>query len=464
MAWSFWKRRGTNNDIKVDAADRPSSAASADVDSFLNESQVFADRLIASVDDLARAADHLNDIAERSSVAGDRLRKRSLHVMSRLKQTLVWMKEADSQAERVHALSDRMKRESEQAQTFVSDTNQAVADAVRVLSELERHNETMVRHVQESAERTRHIESMNALLRDIVGETSLLALNASIEAARAGDTGRGFMVVAQQIKKLAEQSREAVERSSKAVEEIETSAAQVVASVETERTSVRNAIGHVREIEKQLLHVSSAVRSVHDSVGEVAEANREQRVRISRTAEMVEEAAELGQETAQSVEHTMADMERQREGVASLQIVGAGLQQTSSELISAILTLRKDRMPTSAAIDLDKGKRILQELAERLRADGVDKAHHQETLLSALAAHEGVEAVWSNDPDGRFIFSEPAAGLLHARHREWWKRAMAGELYVSEPYVSAITKRLCVTLAMRFEGAGGGVVGIDLRV
>ena len=460
MWWMFWKK----TDSKSDAKSVRNNASSDVIESFLNESQVFADRLIASVDDLGRAADHLNDIAERSSAAGDKLRKRSLHVMSRLKQTMIWMKEADAQAERVHTLSDRMKRESELARANMGDIRATVEQAVGVLSELERHNDSMVRQVKTSTERMRHIEEINELLREIVGQTSLLALNASIEAARAGEAGRGFVVVAQQIKKLAEQSHEAVQRSSRMVEEIEQGAAEVVASVETERASVQRAIGHGRDIERRLGEASSSVAAVHDSALEVADANREQRVRLSRTAEMVGEAAELGEETAQSVEQTMADMQRQREGVESLQTVGAGLQQASSELISSILALREEEPSDIAGVDVEQGKRILRQLAGELKAAGLDKERHKEILQRPLSTHSGVEAVWSNDPDGRFIFSEPAAGLLHARHREWWKRAMAGELYVSDPYVSAITKRPCITLAVRYEGGAGGVVGIDLRV
>lgn len=459
MGWTFWKRDAMKSDAAVSDAASPEH-----IESFLNESQVFADRLVASVDDLGRAADHLNDIAERSSAAGEKLRKRSLHVLSRLKQTIVWMKEADAQAERVKTLSDRMKRESEQAQTNVDDMRQAVSDAVRRLSELEEHNREMVQRVKESTERTKHVEEINELLRVIVGQTSLLALNASIEAARAGESGRGFVVVAQQIKKLAEQSHEAVERSSKAVLEIEESAVQVAAAVETERESVREAIGHVRAIDEKLAAVSGAVHAVHDSVGEVVDANREQRIRISRTADMVNEAADLGQETVQSVEHTTEDMQRQREGVESLQAVGAELQQASSELISAILSLRRGADSKELGVDLEEGKRLLRELAARLTDAAEDKERHRAALHRALAEQDGIEAVWSNDLDGRFIYSEPPAGLLHARHREWWKRAMTGELYVSEPYVSAITKRPCITLAVRYEGGAGGVVGIDLRV
>lgn len=399
MRWDFWRvnERKTNNNIT-------SSKGSAELDSFINESQVFADRLIAGVDDLGRAADHLNDIAERAYVTGDRLRKRSLHVMRRLRQTSVWMNEADGRSDRIQQLSDRMKMESKLTQRHVTDMNMAAEDSVQVLTELNRHTDAMVRKVNESLDCDKHTEEVNALMREIA------------------------------------------------------------AAAELERSSVERVIGRVQELERKLADMSASVEALHDSVLDVADANREQRVLISRTADMVEEAAELAQETLQSVEQTMSDMERQREGVDSLQTVGAELQQASSELISAILALRPEETADLAVVDVEEGKRILQEIAGRLSEAGLDKKQHEIALHLALDLYRGVEAVWSNDLEGRFIYSEPAAGLLHARHREWWKRAMAGELYVSEPYISAITKRPCITLAMRFEGSACGVVGLDLRV
>jgi hypothetical protein len=78
-----------------------------------------------------------------------------------------------------------------------------------------------------------------------------------------------------------------------------------------------------------------------------------------------------------------------------------------------------------------------------------------------------VQAIWSNRTDGTFIYSEPAAGLMNAKRRDWWNGAMNEGEYVSSPYVSAITKRSCITLSRAIKNGQGetvGVVGIDLAV
>ncbi|MRN55327.1 PDC sensor domain-containing protein [Paenibacillus monticola] len=67
----------------------------------------------------------------------------------------------------------------------------------------------------------------------------------------------------------------------------------------------------------------------------------------------------------------------------------------------------------------------------------------------------------------RLFYSEPAAGLLNAKRREWWSGAMDEGEFVSKPYVSAITKRSCITLLRAIRNRQGeivGVVGIDIAV
>ena len=120
-------------------------------------------------------------------------------------------------------------------------------------------------------------------------------------------------------------------------------------------------------------------------------------------------------------------------------------------------------------IDLDVGG-ILAKL-ERLAADAtiaaLDEAAHRERLIQLLDALPEVEAVWSNRDDGSFIFSQPEAGLLNAKGRDWWKGAMAGRSYTLAVYISAITKKPCMTISVPIRSASGrliGVMGADIGV
>ena len=78
----------------------------------------------------------------------------------------------------------------------------------------------------------------------------------------------------------------------------------------------------------------------------------------------------------------------------------------------------------------------------------MEESYHESKLSSMLISKVDVEAIWSNRIDGSFIFSLPEAGLLNAKGRDWWKKAMTGQVFQSEVYVSAITKQHCVTVSV----------------
>ena len=77
-----------------------------------------------------------------------------------------------------------------------------------------------------------------------------------------------------------------------------------------------------------------------------------------------------------------------------------------------------------------------------------------------MQARKNVEAVWSNKPDGAFIVSLPPAGLANAASREWFQAAGANQKYVSPVYISAISKRPCITVACPIKDAAGSVIGV----
>jgi hypothetical protein len=110
-------------------------------------------------------------------------------------------------------------------------------------------------------------------------------------------------------------------------------------------------------------------------------------------------------------------------------------------------------------------KTLLSELVRDVEIHSLNAGKHEAILSSTLRNQGGIEAIWSNRSDGTFIYSLPKAGLINAKGREWWKQGMAGYLFVSPVYVSAITKKPCITLSKAIvddKGQSVGVIGIDL--
>lgn len=97
-----------------------------------------------------------------------------------------------------------------------------------------------------------------------------------------------------------------------------------------------------------------------------------------------------------------------------------------------------------------------------------DSSLHDNMLGKFKDEHEDVvEAVWTNDINGRFFSSIPSASIANAKIREWFQASIGGEKYISGIYVSGITKNPCVTLALPYYSKKGeliGVIGMDLNL
>ncbi|WP_396135392.1 PDC sensor domain-containing protein [Bacillus sp. 3255] len=170
-------------------------------------------------------------------------------------------------------------------------------------------------------------------------------------------------------------------------------------------------------------------------------------------------------ETMSSVENTLEQMKKQRQEVSMLQHINHNLDRSSTELIQAIQAVGLQNKQGSANVNTQEMKQLLSSLVLIPDIKSLAEEKHAAQLSAVLNKTEGVEAIWSNRADGTFIYSLPEAGLVNAKGREWWKRAMAGELFVSQVYVSAITKKPCITLSKAIiddMGTPVGVVGIDL--
>jgi hypothetical protein len=349
----------------------------------------------------------------------------------------------------------------------VVDVCRSLVNTDEVMNDLGRHNRTMEQRIDDLIAQMSRIGEINAFLQEIVTQTSLLALNASIEAAHAGEYGRGFAVVAQEIRKLAEQSHEALRRSGGIVGEIEEGVRQVVSSVREEKTAVQRGISEMTQTKAWMDDIYARIARLDPLVSFAAQASAEQSALTAGVTSMLKEAADAMGLTVRSVDETLELTAEQRKQIAKLDRVREDLGRNSRALYAAIQEVGLRRESGASDLPIEPMIEWLSSIAAQPSIRSLDEKVHASTLKALIEAKPEIEAIWSNRADGSFIFSFPEAGLLNARGREWWKRAMEGSTYTSEIYISAITKRPCLTISMPIpdgQGKPAGVIGIDIRM
>ena len=457
----------TGKSTETKADQQETALDMAHVYDFINESQVVSDRMMAAVEEVNIALRNLREIADQSVVEGTELKANSHQSMEQIQEAFARLQEVSATSEQISKTAVTMSEESEEAKQSMTKVRDSLASTEAVMERLTGYNGSVTANIQGLTDHTAKIDEINTLIKGVVSQTSLLSLNASIEAARAGEHGKGFAVVAQEIKKLADQSSEAVERSSGILTAIEQGVEEVVASVEEERLAVAEGVQEVAAMKERVHAILGQITNVNDLVQETANDSQSQAVMTNEATEQLEAVVDRVKDTLSYIDKTVADMAAQQTQTTHLTAISEDLHAASKELTSSIRTLDVKQEASLGDTDLEPVKAMLRAIAGAPEIRELDPAVHEAYLTRQIEEADAVEAIWSNRADGSFIYSNPPAGLANARQRDWWKKAMDGTFFVSESYISAITKKPCITLStaiMDDDGTPVGMVGMDVKL
>jgi methyl-accepting chemotaxis protein len=192
--------------------------------------------------------------------------------------------------------------------------------------------EGSVARVFELEAKTRHVHQITGIITSVAHRTNLLSLNASIEAARAGEAGRGFSVVADEIRKLAESAGRSAEEIAKLIHEIESDTSEVAEGMRESSLVVGEGREDVDTIAASLEQIRSAVGEAARRAEEIFEGADTQTMDVQRMVESMDEIANVSVRNADAISGVATTARGQVASMSSMVDSAQSLTQLAEEM------------------------------------------------------------------------------------------------------------------------------------
>ncbi|OOV99593.1 chemotaxis protein [Pseudomonas sp. MF4836] len=274
----------------------------------------FVERIHTSITEVSSATGQVNEVALRVVAASNSSMFNSDQQASRTSSVAAAINELGAAAQEIAQNAALASQHSSDARNLAAEGQQVVDQTIAAMHQLSAKISDSCGNIETLNSNTVNIGQILEVITSISQQTNLLALNAAIEAARAGEAGRGFAVVADEVRNLAHRTQDSAQQVQKMIEELQVGARQAVSTMTESQRESESSVGIANQAGERLGSVTQRIGEIDGMNQSVATATEEQTAVVESINVDITEINTLNQEGVENLQSTLracADLEQQ---------------------------------------------------------------------------------------------------------------------------------------------------------
>ena len=252
---------------------------------------------------LTVAATETSQVTQEANHNISEQRAQTTHILDSMEQMTSAVEEVATSA---HSTSDEVEKAHIETQSGLKIVKSNIDSITSLAGEIDRASEV----INQLNEYSTNIGNILDVIRGIAEQTNLLALNAAIEAARAGEQGRGFAVVADEVRTLASRTQESTSEIQEMIERLQSGAVQAVEVMQGSRSKASSSVEDIQKAGELLQTITTAISTINDMSTDIATAAEEQASVADEVFNNANTISQLADKTSTGAESTMRSSEK----------------------------------------------------------------------------------------------------------------------------------------------------------
>lgn len=295
-----------------------------------------AEAVVAASTQLSASAEQSTQASSHISTTVQDLATGSERQLRSVEESTEAVNRITNNAEQMNTNAIEATKSAHSTTSISIDGRKALEQMIEQMNEINENVTGLGTSVRALGERSAQIGSINDAITAIADQTNLLALNAAIEAARAGEQGKGFAVVADEVRKLAEQSVQSADQIATLIDTIQQDTDATLASMETTAQGVATGITVAETAGSSFEKIENAISNVTTQISDVANAINDLTSGSKQVSESMENVRTIAESAASSSQTVSAGTEEQLASMEEIESSSENLAKISEELQEAV--------------------------------------------------------------------------------------------------------------------------------